>query len=484
MPAQPLQIDPTPQFPLSPYLYMQFMEPLGATDSSVDAAWDFRLGDWREDVVAATRALGPTMVRWGGCLASYYRWREGVGPVERRTPYHNLLWGGIENHRVGTHEFLSFCRTVKAEPLICVNFASDGKPYFARDFEGRSRLGTPQEAAAWLAYCNDPDDALRRSHGVRQPYGVRYWQLGNETSYGRETWDAATAAAQTLAFARAMRAVDNSIALIGWGDREKGGGYWAPTLLDLAGQELDYVAFHHMFDLPAEGWQWPRWRRHPERAYELLMTTGQRQDAWLQEVRASLGGATIPLAITECHLTLPGRNRNDVLATWAAGVAYARLLNVHQRHGDAVQIATAADFCGNRWLVNALMIPTPPYGRRAYLMPVGSVMALFRQHVGAHAVPVPSAAGLDVTASRTGNRLFLHVVNPGAETAMPLAVNVAGHHVSDATVWEVAAPPFEEVDEFQPDIFAPREYVWDTAEPLRVPPCSVLAIEARLTPSP
>ena len=33
-------IDPTPRYELSPYLYMQFMEPLGATDSSVEASWD------------------------------------------------------------------------------------------------------------------------------------------------------------------------------------------------------------------------------------------------------------------------------------------------------------------------------------------------------------------------------------------------------------------------------------------------------------
>ena len=33
-------VDPEPLFELSPYLYMQFMEPLGATDGSVEAAWD------------------------------------------------------------------------------------------------------------------------------------------------------------------------------------------------------------------------------------------------------------------------------------------------------------------------------------------------------------------------------------------------------------------------------------------------------------
>ena len=34
-------VDPEPRFELSPYLYMQFMEPLGTTDGSVAAAWDF-----------------------------------------------------------------------------------------------------------------------------------------------------------------------------------------------------------------------------------------------------------------------------------------------------------------------------------------------------------------------------------------------------------------------------------------------------------
>ncbi|MHC4106019.1 MAG: twin-arginine translocation signal domain-containing protein, partial [Planctomycetota bacterium] len=37
-----LAVNPKPRFDLSPYLYMQFMEPLGTTDGSVAAAWDFK----------------------------------------------------------------------------------------------------------------------------------------------------------------------------------------------------------------------------------------------------------------------------------------------------------------------------------------------------------------------------------------------------------------------------------------------------------
>ncbi len=31
---------------ISPYLYMQFMEPLGTADSSVDAGWDYQNDCW------------------------------------------------------------------------------------------------------------------------------------------------------------------------------------------------------------------------------------------------------------------------------------------------------------------------------------------------------------------------------------------------------------------------------------------------------
>ncbi|MFL5332703.1 MAG: alpha-L-arabinofuranosidase, partial [Geminicoccaceae bacterium] len=36
-----VRVDPRPLFPVSPWLHMQFMEPLGLTDSSVEASWDW-----------------------------------------------------------------------------------------------------------------------------------------------------------------------------------------------------------------------------------------------------------------------------------------------------------------------------------------------------------------------------------------------------------------------------------------------------------
>ena len=161
---------------------MQMMEPLGVTDPSVAAAWDYKLDDWRLDFIETTHDLAPDCVRFGGLHSRYYKWREGVGPVASRPFMRNYVWGGWESNRVGTHEFVDFCRRVGAEPLYCVNFLSDGHSEYVHTREGTNRTADAQEAAEWVSYANDPDNAERKRNGLASPYNIKLWQLGNETS--------------------------------------------------------------------------------------------------------------------------------------------------------------------------------------------------------------------------------------------------------------------------------------------------------------
>ena len=473
-----LVVDPEPQFDLSPYLYMQFMEPLGATDGSVAAAWDFRRDQWREDVVDVTRRLGPTLIRWGGCFISYYRWKEAVGPRDQRKPTLNLLWGGIESNQVGTHEFVDFCRRTGAEPLLCVNFESDGRKYWQRSPKGDVRSAGPDEAAEWVAYCNAADNAARREHGVEKPYNVRLWQIGNETSYDRNAFDVETAAKKTVEFARAMRREDPQIELIGWGDSG-----WAPRMWEVAGEHLQYLAFHHMFnpdrgaaDSPLRGIEY---RKDPARTWEHLMRAAKVHEARIRRVRQEVPDASVPLAMTECHFALPGRNRCEVLSTWAAGVANARLLNVHQRHGDRLKIATLADFCGTRWQVNAVMIPVP--GGRAYMMPVALVMSLYRHHTGKQAVRVDRVPdGLDVAASRSDDRVYLHVVNTRRQRSVSARLAITGMNIEQGRIYQLAADPEFEVIETRPNEIVPAEKRLPDDGRWTFPPASVTAVELKV----
>ena len=170
-----------------------------------------------------------------------------------------------------------------------------------------------------------------------------------------------------------------------------------------------------------------RYRRDPDATWEQLMAAWQLTDTKIRTVRDNLGARKIPLAMTECHFVIPGRDRGDVLASWAAGVSYARILNNHQRHGDVLKIATAADFCGTRWQNNAVIIPTPKGNNRAYLQPVARVMQLYRHHIGSHAISVSGQPdGLDVVASRRGDTVYLHVANTQRTRSVNTTIQIAG----------------------------------------------------------
>ena len=470
-----LKVSGEKQFKLSPWLYMQFMEPLGVTDSSVEASWDHIGNQWRPDLVEVTRELAPTLMRWGGCLSSYYRWREGVGHRNKRKPYYNMLWGGLESSQVGTHEFVDFCRQVGAEPLMSVNFESDGRKNWQRDPKGNIRSAGPEEAADWVGYCNDLDNKERLQHGVKKPYNIRLWQLGNETSYDRNGYNCETAAKRTVAFAKAMRSRDHGIELIGWGDSG-----WARRMLDIAGEHLQYLAFHHMFnpdggapDSPLRGIEY---RKDPARTWRHLMNAAKVHEEKIQWMKEQVADYPIPLAMTECHFALPGRNRCEVLSTWAAGVANARMLNVHERHGDKLKIATLADFCGTRWQVNAVMIPVP--GGKSFMMPVALVMSLYRRHTGEKAVDVSSThEDLDVTASRSGEKIYLHVINTNRDRSAPADMRVDGMKIASGRIFELAADPEFEVIQTQSDEIAPKEKNLPENCRWTFPPASVSALE-------
>jgi alpha-L-arabinofuranosidase len=473
-----LTIDPAPLFELSPYLYMQFMEPLGVTDSSVDAAWDFVRDEWREDVLEASRDLAPTLLRWGGCFCSYYRWKEGVGPRASRPPMINLLWGGIYNNQVGTGEFVDFCRAVGADPLIVVNFESDGRPYWASPPKGGPRSGDAREAAEWVDYCNNPRNADRIAHGRKDPYAVKLWQIGNETSYD-SGFDLDTAARKTLEFARAMKKADPDIRLIGWGDNG-----WAERMAEVAGEELDYIAFHNGFgpggdDSPLRGLDY---RRDPDRTWEFLMKAARAQEEKIAGMRSRVSRSGLPLALTECHFGLPGRNRNEVLSTWAAGVAYGAVMNVHERNGDVLKVSTLADFCGTRWNNNALMIPVPE--GRPHLMPVAMMMGLYRKHVGTHGVRVVGEPeGLDVAASRTGDRLFLHVVNTQRRQPVKVRFAVPGMRIKTGRVSWFALEPELEIIDYRKEQQVPKEKALDLLTAWEFPAASVSAVELEIEPA-
>jgi alpha-L-arabinofuranosidase len=478
-PGGAVVVDPKPRFEISPYLYMQFMEPLGATDSSVEAAWDYHRDDWRKDFVETTTDLAPGMLRFGGLFSRYYKWREGIGPAAKRPWMRNYVWGGKETNRVGTHEFVDFCRRTGAEPMYCVNFLGDGEKRYATMPEG-NRAGDAREAAEWVGYANDPEHPERKANGHAAPFNVKFWQLGNETSYGKDCFKKDESIATTLAFARAMRERDASLKLIGWGDSG-----WAGDLVDRAGELIDYVAVHMMGQSPLRKESVLRgfkYQIEPEQAWvELMEMIGPRIEQKLLALEESLANrkSQLPIAVTEGHLSLPPNNANPILTEWLTGVYHARAMNLYQRHGARVKIATIADFNGSRWTTNAVIHQMP--GGVSYLVPAGAVARLFKRHNGKEGISVQSSpTDLDIAASRTADKIFLHVANLHYSRAVEAALSVNGMVITEGRVLEIAPEnPRQEISPLNPDVFNPVERPLVPAVPIkcRFPARSVSVVE-------
>jgi alpha-L-arabinofuranosidase len=213
---------------------------------------------WREDVIRTIEQLRPGLFRFpGGCFASFYDWRNGVGPLSGRKPDASYFWGGMNYNDLGTDEFAAMCERVGAEMMLAVNLYHPAKRDYLRSVPNKPPENSThsfdmsrfteleqgaREAAAWVAYCNLPAGRhamadLRAANGFRRPWGVKFWELDNETYRWFTAEEYAKAA---VVYSRAMKAVDPTIriGLVTYGRFRP----HVAALLEAAGHDIDFLA--------------------------------------------------------------------------------------------------------------------------------------------------------------------------------------------------------------------------------------------------
>ncbi|WP_353813411.1 alpha-N-arabinofuranosidase [Agromyces sp. SYSU T00266] len=193
---------------------------------------------FRDDVIALTRELGTSLVRYpGGNFVSNYVWEDGVGPVEDRPTRIDLAWRTIEPNTFGTDEFMRWARKAGVEPMMAVNLGTRGA----------------DAAANLVEYCNVPGGTAwsdrRRANGAEEPYAVKLWCLGNEMDgpwqIGHKTADDYGKLASQAA--QAMRRVDPSVEFVvcGSSSREMPTfGEWERVVLEHTFEDVDYISVH------------------------------------------------------------------------------------------------------------------------------------------------------------------------------------------------------------------------------------------------
>ncbi|MBI5685449.1 MAG: hypothetical protein HZC54_10230 [Verrucomicrobia bacterium] len=366
-------------------------------------------------VLPLLKQLGPTWLRWpGGNFAQTYHWRDGIGPRNDRPPRPNMAWpkGPVESNDFGTDEFISVCRALHAEPVICVNVGGNG--------------ATAQEAAAWVGYCK------RRGHNVK------YWELGNEI-YGK--WEvghtnAAAYARTCLDYIKAMKAADKTIKLVAVGHTLD----WNCTVLKQIGGQIDYLAQH-------------LYTRHVE--FDALMAEPSRYEKFLRGLKE--------LIQTEC----PGRNVRVTLNEWnlaskgfhnwskAAALFGAGMIHMLARQDGFVDSACSSDLI-NGWSGGAIQYDKG----RAFLTPLGEMLAIYRQRMTGKKVAVAcDNPALDVLAVRsgTGSKHTVAVLNRDLKRDFNLTLDFGKWKPHAAEEWTLNGDAPERKRDFEnPAAVAPR----------------------------
>ncbi len=187
---------------------------------SLSAADDI-CGWKKEAVLRIKNELRPKSMRLpGGCFASLYDWRDGVGPREMRPVSYDTWWGCELVNDVGTVELVDLCHAIGAEPFFCV-------PVMFND---------AYNAAEWVDFCNNPLNERRIAYGRKEPLKVQYWELENEP-YRR--FDALTFANRCVEFSKLMKSKDPSIKIAV-------GNYWIfnpkfKDMLEIVGPYVDLI---------------------------------------------------------------------------------------------------------------------------------------------------------------------------------------------------------------------------------------------------
>jgi alpha-N-arabinofuranosidase len=197
---------------------------------------------FRKDVLALTRELSPTIMRYpGGNFLSGYNWEDGVGPLEQRPRRLDLAWLSTEPNTFGTNEFIDWCRAADIEPMLAVNLGTRGG----------------DAARNLVEYCNHPSGTalsdLRRQHGWDAPHDIKFWCLGNEmdgpwqmeqktpTEYGRVATEAA----------KMMKWVDPGIELAACGSSGRNMptfGVWEDVVLEHMFDHVEFISLHTYFN--------------------------------------------------------------------------------------------------------------------------------------------------------------------------------------------------------------------------------------------
>ncbi len=385
----------------------------------------------RADTLKLLKGLDSPVYRWpGGNFVSGYNWKDGIGDRDRRPPRKNPAWKGIEHNDFGIDEYMTFCREVGTEPLVVVN----------------SGLGKVESAVEELEYANGdastPMGKLRAANGHPEPYGVKFWGIGNEM-YGK--WQLGHMPIEEYVkknnlYADAMRKADPTITLIAVGSV----GPWSEAMMAHCADHMDLISEHFYCQ------EKPGLLDHVRQAADRVRQIAEAHRRYRQEIGA-LKGKDIRIALDEWNYwygkELYGQIGPRYFVKDGLGVAMA--LNEFARQSDIMFMANYAQTVN---VIGAIKTSKTD----AAMETTGLVLEVYRRHFGTIPVAAKASATLDVAAAWSPDRkkLVVAVVNPTQQSVTADMDIQNAKWVGSGHYWRIAGKD-------------PMEYN-EPGEPLRV----------------
>jgi alpha-N-arabinofuranosidase len=476
---------------IRPALHGHFLEHLGT--AAYGGIWVGHsspipnIGGLRADAVTFLRELAVPVLRWpGGCFADSYHWRDGVGPGEGRPRTVNHTWGGtIEDNGFGTHEFMHLCSLIGAQPYLAANMGS----------------GSPSEVRDWVEYCNFPSGSaladLRIDNGAREPFGVRYWGIGNESWACGGNMTAEEYAALYARFVTFMPTCGGTVPyLIAVGPNNNDTAWTRRFFTSLTAGRM-FTPRIHGFAMHYYSWGTCTPTRYTPDAIRAQFASFEGMEHAVVEQRAYLdmyaeraGLPPIDLLVDEWgtwDLSEPETEAHHGLFwqqnTVRDAVAAALGLNVFHRHADKLGMCNIAQ------VVNVLQASLLTSGPACVRTPTYHALLMMKDHRNRTAVRVESpfspSRELSVSASRDDRTLVVTCVNPDPETTRVARLRADGASLSTVqgeAIAEIdcnACNTFEQPGRIVPRVITPvvdRGFV-----ELTIPPLSIMHLRITIS---
>lgn len=422
------------------------------------------------EVITLAKEAGITISRFpGGSGTHGYDWKKTIGDSTKRSRF-----------LYGLDEFLSSCEDIGCEAVITVS-------YFT---------GTAADAADLVEYLNGSDgivkldDSINWAHlrvlnGHPEPYGIKYFEFGNEVYAGNqravEKVEGREYGERFIEYSKAMKAVDHTI-LIGApvSNPYPRHGDWNRDMIEMAGEYIDFLIPHtyHTYI------RYQKLKKKPEKrdvnlAFRKVLGTIDNVGNFYKKLgklfEQITGRNNIPLAITEYNGGFIQQKPVPYRHSLGTALFNAGLLQIFMEPQNNIFMANYWQFCNSYW---GMIYTKDNFVEHDYRKPINYikrpnyyVYKLYKEHFRNKLINVKvktnstkvitttmpflhlvTNLSVNASISKDGNKIYLMVLNKNMDENITANIDLKEFDAyGKGNAWVLNGPGVDATNEENPD---------------------------------